>query len=52
MKEPEEETNNEEPEIPYLSNYEVLVALNKIIIYVKQKSDKIDFPKNQIRAIK
>ena len=52
MKEPEEEPNNEESEISIISNYEALVALNQIIIYAEQKSDKIDFPKDQIRAIK
>ena len=52
MKEPEEEPNNEESEIPIISNYEALVALNQIIIYAKQKSDKIDFLKDQIQVIK
>ncbi|CAG8748980.1 11210_t:CDS:1, partial [Funneliformis mosseae] len=51
MKEPEE-PNIEESDIPIISNYEVLVALNQIIIYTDQKSDKIDFSKDQIRAIK
>ncbi|CAG8694909.1 11698_t:CDS:2 [Funneliformis caledonium] len=49
MKEPEVEPNNEEPEIPIISNYEALVALNQIIIYAEQKSYKIDFPKDQIQ---
>ncbi|CAG8730588.1 16495_t:CDS:1, partial [Funneliformis caledonium] len=52
MKEPEVEPNNEELEIPIISNYETLVALNQIIIYTKQKSDKIDFLKEQIQVIK
>jgi len=52
MKEPEEEPNNEESEIPIISNYEALVALNQIIIYAEQKSNKINFPKDQIQAIK
>jgi len=52
IKEPEEESNNKESEIPIISNYEALVALNQIIIYAEQKSDKIDFPKDQICAIK
>ncbi|CAG8763819.1 781_t:CDS:1, partial [Funneliformis caledonium] len=51
MKEPEE-PDIEESDIPVISNYEVLAALNQIIIYTEQKSDKIDFSKDQIRAIK
>ncbi|CAG8620706.1 5146_t:CDS:2 [Funneliformis caledonium] len=52
MKELEEEPNNEEPEISIISNYEALAALNQIIIYAEQKSDKIDFSKDQIQAVK
>ncbi|CAG8639832.1 14379_t:CDS:1, partial [Funneliformis caledonium] len=52
MKEPKVAPNNEELEIPIISNYEALVAFNQIIIYAEQKSDKIDFPKDQIRVIK
>jgi hypothetical protein len=51
MKEPEE-PNIEESDIPVVSNYEALAALNQIITYTEQKSDKIDFSKDQIRAIK
>ena len=35
MKELEEESNNDESEIPIISNYEALVVLNQIIIYVE-----------------
>ncbi len=35
MKEPEEELNNKELEIPIISNYEALAILNQIIIYAK-----------------
>ena len=51
MKEPEE-SNIEELEIPIISNYEVLIALNQVITYMKQKSDKMDFSKDQIRVLK
>ena len=51
MKEPEE-SNIEEPEIPIISNYEALTAFNQVIAYMKQKSDKMDFSKDQIRVLK
>lgn len=51
MKEPEE-PNIEESEITVISNYEALAALNQIITYTEQKSDKIDFSKDQIRSIR
>ena len=51
MKEPEE-PNIEESEIPIISNYEALAALNQIITYTEQKSDKINFSKDQIRTIR
>ncbi|CAG8761279.1 8088_t:CDS:1, partial [Funneliformis caledonium] len=51
MKEPEE-SNIKEPEIPIISNYKVLIALNQVIAYMKQKSDKMDFSKDQIRVLK
>jgi len=52
IKEPEEEPNIREPEIPIITNHEALAALNQIIMYTEQKSDKVEFPKDQIRAIK
>ena len=42
MKEPEE-PDIEESDIPVISNYEVLAALNQIIIYTEKKSEKFDF---------
>jgi len=52
LKEPEEELNTDEPEITIISNYEALAAFNQIITYIEQRSDKIDFSKDQIRAVK
>ena len=52
IKEPEEEPNIREPEIPIITNHEALAALNQIIMYTEQKSDKVEFPKDQIRTIK
>ena len=52
IKELEEEPNTNEPEIPIISNHEALTALNQIIMYTEQKSDKVEFPKDQIRAVK
>ena len=52
MKEPEEELNIKESEITLISNYEAIVALNQIIMYTEQRSDIIDFSKDQIRAVK
>ncbi|CAG8679267.1 11307_t:CDS:1, partial [Funneliformis mosseae] len=51
LKEPEEDIE-EEVEVPIIGNYETLAALEKIIMYVKQKAEKIQFQKDQIRAIK
>ena len=52
MKEPEEELTIKESEITLISNYEALAALNQIITYTEQRSDIINFPKDQIRAVK
>ncbi|CAG8485198.1 13692_t:CDS:1, partial [Funneliformis caledonium] len=49
--EPEEDIE-EEVEVPIIGNYEALAALEKIIMYVEQKAEKIQFQKDQIRAIK
>ncbi|CAG8437918.1 1362_t:CDS:2 [Funneliformis mosseae] len=50
-KEPEEDIE-EEVEVPIIGNYEALAALEKIIMYVEQKAEKIQFQKDQIQAIK
>ncbi|CAB5394301.1 unnamed protein product [Rhizophagus irregularis] len=47
-----EEPNVEGPEIPIISNYEALAALNQIITYMEQKSDKMEFSNDHIRTIK
>ncbi|GBB99540.1 hypothetical protein RclHR1_35520001 [Rhizophagus clarus] len=47
-----EEPNVEGPEIPIISNYEALAALNQIITYIEQKSDKMEFSNDHIRTIK
>ena len=51
LEEPEEDIE-EEIEISTISNYEALAALEKVTIYIEQKSEKILFQKDQIRAIK
>jgi hypothetical protein len=52
MKELEEELTIKESELTLISNYEALAALNQIITYTEQRSDIINFPKDQIRAVK
>ncbi|GBC37707.2 tigger transposable element-derived protein 6-like [Rhizophagus irregularis DAOM 181602=DAOM 197198] len=47
-----EEPNVEGPEIPIISNYEALAALNQIITYMEQKFDKMEFSNDHIRTIK
>ncbi|CAG8716945.1 6165_t:CDS:1, partial [Funneliformis caledonium] len=49
--EPEEDIE-EEVEVLIIGNYEALAALEKIIMYVEQKAEKIQFLKGQIQAIK
>ena len=51
LEEPEEDIE-EEIEISTVSNYEALAALEKVTTYIVQKSEKIQFQKDQIRAIK
>ncbi|UZN99172.1 uncharacterized protein OCT59_000452 [Rhizophagus irregularis] len=50
--EPEEPNDVEGPEIPIISNYKALAALNQIITYMEQKSDKMEFSNDHIRTIK
>jgi len=47
-----EEDIEEEVEILIISNYEALAALEKVIMYTEQKTEKIQFQKDQIHAIK
>ncbi|CAG8712755.1 5131_t:CDS:2, partial [Funneliformis mosseae] len=50
LREPKEDIE-EEVEIPIIGNYEALAALEKIIIYVEQKAEKIQFQKDQIQEL-
>ena len=47
LREPEEDIE-EEVDTPIVSNYEALAALEKIIMYVEQKAEKIQFQKDKI----